>query len=48
MTPRRPKLTGSIIHGRREYHAGDPVPEGADLDRLKRLGLVEGSKPDDD
>lgn len=39
----RQKLTGSIIHGGREYHAGEQVPEGADMDRLKRLGLV-GSK----
>lgn len=34
------KLNGSIIHGGREYHAGDRVPEGADLDRLRRLGLI--------
>jgi hypothetical protein len=38
-------LLGSIIHGGHEHHAGDKVPEGADLDRLKRLGLVGESKP---
>lgn len=41
------KLTGSIIHGAKEYHAGEDVPKGTekqpiDLDRLKRLGLVKG------
>ncbi len=34
------KLTGSVIHAGREYHAGEDVPEGADVDRLRRLGLI--------
>lgn len=37
------KLTGTIIHGGYEHGPGCKVPEGADMDRLKRLGLV-GSK----
>jgi hypothetical protein len=47
------KLTGTIIYMGKEYgpgcEAGEDVPEGSkehpiDVDRLKRLGLVEGSK----
>ncbi len=38
-------LLGSIIHGGHEHHAGDRVPDGVDLDRLKRLGLVKGQAP---
>ncbi len=34
-------LTGSIIHGGHEHHAGDKVPDGVDLERLERLGLIE-------
>ncbi len=34
------KLLGTIIHGGYEHGPGCKVPEGADMDRLKRLGLV--------
>ncbi len=34
------KLNGTIIHGGYEHGPGCKVPGGADMDRLKRLGLV--------
>ena len=40
------KLTGTIVHGGYEHGPGCKVPEGADLDRLKRLGLVEQGRSD--
>lgn len=44
------KLTGSIIHAGKEYHAGEEVPKGTedhpiDLERLKRLDLVSAGRP---
>ncbi|MCA1655154.1 MAG: hypothetical protein LC635_01505 [Pseudonocardiaceae bacterium] len=44
----KPKLAGTVLHKGREHHAGDEVPEGCDVDRLKRLGLIEGHEPDTD
>jgi hypothetical protein len=35
------KLTGTIIHKAKEYGPGCDVPDGADVERLKRLGLVD-------
>lgn len=47
-TFRAQRLAGSVIHKAKEYHKGDKVPDGADLDRLKRLGLIEGHEPGDE
>jgi hypothetical protein len=44
--PRALKLAGSLLHAGRVYEAGDPVPDGVDLDRLKRLGLIAAGKPE--
>lgn len=41
------KLSGSIVHKGREYHEGDKVPEGVDMDRLRRLGLVGSGGADE-
>ncbi len=45
MAPAPLKLTGRLSHGGRLYEPGQPVPDGVDLDRLKRLGLVKGQAP---
>ncbi len=37
-----PKLTDSVTHEGKVYEAGEEAPKGADLDRLKRLGKIEG------
>ena len=38
-------LTGTITHAGRELAAGDPVPDGADHQRLIRLGLASEGEP---
>lgn len=40
-----PILADSITHQGRRYEAGQPVPDGVDMARLERLGLIQHPEP---